>query len=270
MDPAPALSIPSSLAARLAPHLPPSPSSPSTSTRPFVTLTFATSLDSSLSLAPGVRTTLSGPQSKAMTHYLRSRHAAILIGVGTVVADDPGLNCRISGADSPRPIILDPRGRWAPTGESKVLKLARAGEGKAPFVFVGRGEVKDKGDRERRGRLLEEYGGGYVTLETDERGRFAWVDVLGELKRLGLESVMVEGGGEVINWLLNVPENEFVDSVIITIAPTWLGKGGVVASPERKVDADGEPVSPVRLTGVEWIPLGEDVVCCGKILRVGA
>ncbi|KAJ6144622.1 hypothetical protein N7470_008517 [Penicillium chermesinum] len=77
------------------------PSSRSTSRPdlPFTTLTFATSLDSALALAPGTRTVLSGPQSKAMTHYLRSRHDGILIGVGTALADDPGLNCRIAGEE---------------------------------------------------------------------------------------------------------------------------------------------------------------------------
>ena len=66
-------------------------------TLPFVTLTFATSLDSALSLAPGTQTALSGPQSKAMTHFLRSEHDAIMVGVGTAVADNPSLNCRLDG-----------------------------------------------------------------------------------------------------------------------------------------------------------------------------
>ncbi|KAK0641632.1 dihydrofolate reductase-like domain-containing protein [Cercophora newfieldiana] len=248
------LPLPPSLPALFTPHLPPSSSPPSS--RPFLTLTFATSLDSSLSLAPGVRTTLSGPASKTMTHYLRSQHASILIGVGTALADDPGLNCRIAGCASPRPIVLDPRGRWGFTEDAKVLQLARAGEGKAPFVFVGGGVEIDEGRR----AVLERHGGKYVVMGTDERGRFAWVDVLAAIQREGLGSVMVEGGGEVINSLLRAPENELVDSVIVTIAPTWLGQGGVVVSPERT----GEPV---RLTGVEWHPLGEDIVLCGKILR---
>ncbi|EHK99335.1 putative 5-amino-6-(5-phosphoribosylamino)uracil reductase [Glarea lozoyensis 74030] len=104
----------------LEPHLP--PKTPSTaSPYPFTTLTFATSLDSQLALSPGAPTALSGPESKAMTHYLRSRHDAILIGVGTAVADNPSLNCRIEGVGGyggeglegqPRPIVLDPRARW--------------------------------------------------------------------------------------------------------------------------------------------------------------
>ncbi|KAK0620378.1 riboflavin biosynthesis protein RibD domain-containing protein [Immersiella caudata] len=259
MPPSETLSLPPTLPALFAAHLPPS----SPSSCPFVTLTFATSLDSSLSLAPGTRTTLSGPQSKTMTHYLRSQHAAILIGVGTALADDPGLNCRIEGGESPRPIVLDPKGRWAFGEEAKVLQLARRGEGKAPFVFVGTGaEVEN-----RRKDLLERHGGKYVFVERDDRGRFKWTDVLGAVGKEGLASVMVEGGGEVINSLLKAPENELVDSVIITIAPTWLGQGGVVVSPERTVDANGSPRPPARLTEVEWHPLGEDIVLCGKLQR---
>ncbi|KAK4454309.1 riboflavin biosynthesis protein RibD domain-protein [Podospora aff. communis PSN243] len=262
-SPSETLPLPPSLPALFTPHLPPSPNPNSSSSRPFLTLTFATSLDSALSLAPGVRTTLSGPESKTMTHYLRSRHSAILIGVGTALADDPGLNCRIEGGASPRPIILDPKARWAFGEEVKVLQLAGRGEGKAPFVFVGAGVQVDDGRRE----VLERYGGKYVVVEKDERGRFRWTDVLGAIAREGFESVMVEGGGEVINSLLKAPENELVDSVIVTVAPTWLGKGGVVVSPERTVDANGEPKPPVRLTEVEWHPLGEDIVLCGKIKR---
>jgi len=265
-----ALTFPPDLATRFAPHLPQPLGSDHDDKRPFVTLTFATSLDSALSLAPGQRTTLSGPASKAMTHYLRSQHAAILVGVGTAVADDPGLNCRIasSAAASPRPIILDPRARWDPKPTAKVFQLAAAGKGLAPYILYGEGEGMTTGPSPQQLSLLEQHGGKYVPVSVDaSTGRFRWPEVLAAIRREGLESVMVEGGGEVINSLLRAPENELVDSVIVTIAPTWLGRGGVVVSPERTVDGDGNPSSPVRLTGVEWYPLGEDIVLGGKILR---
>jgi 2,5-diamino-6-(ribosylamino)-4(3H)-pyrimidinone 5'-phosphate reductase len=121
---------------------------------------------------------------------------------------------------------------------------------------------------EGRRRVLEEVGGRYVHLEArGERGRFAWADVLEVLAREGIASVMIEGGGEVINSLLEPAGNTFVDSVIVTIAPTWLGQGGVVVSPPRTVLEDGKPAEPVRLTDVTWCPLGEDVVLCGRIKR---
>ncbi|KAG6014030.1 hypothetical protein E4U54_005928 [Claviceps lovelessii] len=271
-----------SLAAVLEPHLPPT-TTPSTSpTRPFVTLTFATSLDSSLSLAPGVRTRLSGPASKAMTHHLRSRHAAILIGVSTLLADDPGLNCRLAGLSGltgqPRPIILDPHARWAPRPSDKVLALCRAGAGLAPFVLTG---VRVDRIPPEHVRLLEDHGGKYIHVAAaaaavpgasgvgvgaDARLRFSWRDILGVLlAEEGLASVMVEGGGQVINSLLDPANHDLVDAVIVTIAPTWLGRGGVVVSPERVVDEGGTPSAAARLCSVSWLPLGEDVVLCGRL-----
>jgi 2,5-diamino-6-(ribosylamino)-4(3H)-pyrimidinone 5'-phosphate reductase len=206
-----------------------------------------------------------------MTHFLRAHHDAILVGAGTAVADDPGLNSRLRDQRrQPRPIVLDPRGKWAVHEGSKVVRIAREGKGLGPWVLV----ADDHGDGtsvavdEARRRVVEEVGGRYIPLEARaEGGRFEWADVLGLLKREGLESVMVEGGGEVINSLLASPGNELVDSVIVTIAPTWLGQGGVVVSPPRTVGEDGQPAQPVRLTGVKWCPLGEDVVLCGKIMR---
>ncbi|KAL2158990.1 hypothetical protein VTH06DRAFT_3021 [Thermothelomyces fergusii] len=255
-----------------------------------LTLTYAHSLDAALARAPGVRTVLSGPASKAMTHYLRARHDAILVGVGTAVADDPGLNSRLRGAAAgdgegeaegggdggervvvavragrqPRPVVLDPRGRWPVGAESKMVRLAAEGWGLGPWVFVGEGVVVDEGRR----AVLERVGGGYVAVPLGRAGRFEWEDVLAVLGRKGIGSVMVEGGGEVINSLLARDGSALVDSVIVTIAPTWLGRGGVVVSPPRAEEGPaGEPPGQLRLTDVKWCPMGEDVVLCGRIAR---
>ncbi|EPE36509.1 Dihydrofolate reductase-like protein [Glarea lozoyensis ATCC 20868] len=252
----------------LEPHLP--PKTPSTaSPYPFTTLTFATSLDSQLALSPGAPTALSGPESKAMTHYLRSRHDAILIGVGTAVADNPSLNCRIEGVGGyggeglegqPRPIVLDPRARWEVNGETKVLKLAREGRGKAPFIITTKG-AEVGGKRE----VLEGCGGKFIEIDTGGERKLGWRDILRALKEEGLNSVMIEGGAGVINELMSPENAELVSFVIVTIAPTWLGKGGVVVLPDRRNDSCGKPIAAARLDGVKWYPLGEDVVLCGKM-----
>ncbi|KAK4146779.1 dihydrofolate reductase-like domain-containing protein [Dichotomopilus funicola] len=284
------LIFPASQAALLEPYLPPlHPQNANPVNKPFTTLTYAHSLDASIATLPGVRTTLSGPQSKAMTHYLRTRHDAILIGAGTAVADDPGLNSRVyvhptSSSPStaaevgvggggeppltsqPRPIILDPRGRWEFTAESKVIRLAAAGRGHGPWVVVAPGTVVEEGRRE----VLEEVGGRVIRLATgqnQDQDRFGWKDVLGMLGGEGIRSVMIEGGGEVINSLLagggDEEEDEgLVDAVIVTIAPTWFGQGGVVVSPPKLKGGEA-----LRLRDVRWCPLGEDVVLCGRIAR---
>ncbi|KAI1244429.1 hypothetical protein MGN70_014301 [Eutypa lata] len=319
------LVFPQAEAERLEPHLPPPLSEGSSSihgnngARPFVTLTFATSLDSALSLGPGIRTALSGPQSKAMTHYLRSRHDAICVGVGTAIADDPGLNCRIAPeavaaaasttnhvpmsaavinsnaaatptfdmTGQPRPIVIDPLLRWDFTSQSKVMQLARAGQGLAPYIITA---VTDPPVDKRS--LLEGHGGKFIVVEPSgrekkeeeegEEGRrhFEWRAILAAVRAEGLRSIMVEGGGAVINSLLSPGNTELIDEVIVTIAPTWLGQGGVVVSPPRKLllptpgEGKGEgqggqegarPGPAVRLTDTMWMPLGEDVVLCGRI-----
>lgn len=76
---------------------------------------------------------------------------------------------------------------------------------------------------------------------------------------------MIEGGAAVINSLLQ-PENfPAINSVIVTIAPTSLGVGGVVVSPPRRFNEVGKPMAAARLDHVEWHPFGEDVVLCGKV-----
>ena len=85
----------------LQPYTPPKVNASSLETvvhlKPFVTVTYAQSMDSMLAAAPGLQTHLSGAETKRMTHALRSCHDAILIGVNTALADDPGLNCRLEG-----------------------------------------------------------------------------------------------------------------------------------------------------------------------------
>lgn len=282
--------------------------------RPFVTLTYAQSLDSQLAVSPGTRTVLSGPASKAMTHFLRSRHAAILVGVGTAVADDPGLNCRLepeitgdngsgsgsgSGvvANQPRPVVLDPMARWEVTAESKVVQLARQGKeeekgkgngkgkGKGPWILHADGVVPDP----ERVRAVESVGGRYLPVpgkkkspsvgpveemssadgEGDQQCSLEWEIVLGKLWEEGVESLMVEGGGKVINDLLALANRgvDVVDSVIITIAPTWLGRGGVMVAPDRPLDEQRRSMPGPRLGQVNWTQMGEDMVMCGRVMR---
>lgn len=216
---------------------------------PFVTLTYACSLDGMIALAPGVRTSLSGPQTKSMTHYLRLKHDAILVGAGTAVADAPSLNCRYPGAgldEQPRPVVVDPSRRWAVEG-SAVARLAAEDKGKEPWVVSrggnGEGAVK------------------VVSVQESPTGVMEWEEVLRALKAEGVDSVMIEGGATVINALL--ASSHLVDSVIVTIAPTWLGQGGLAASPAGLV-VDGQRVNAASLQETSWKQFGADAVLCGR------
>ncbi|KAK8080544.1 riboflavin biosynthesis protein Rib7 [Apiospora hydei] len=228
------LTFPEADASKLEPHLPPKPSS-----------TTAASSPDTQDAGPSPQL----PFSKAMTHYLRSRHAAICVGVGTALADDPGLNCRIAPSSDangqqqpprqPRPIIIDPHQRWAFTSESKVLQLARAGRGLAPTSSSPR-RVRT---RPRNADGCSRSWGQNSSSSSSSPSSFAmdWRDILCAVRAEGLDSIMVEGGGQVISSLLGAPNAQLVDSVIITIAPTWLGAGSVFVSPPGGWTGRGTP-----------------------------
>lgn len=242
---------------------------------PHVTVTYASSLDSCISLAPGLQTYLSGSESKAMTHYLRSKHDAILVGVGTAIADNPGLNCRLQGAGGyggigwqgqPRPVIIDPTARWLISPQSRILETVRLGKGRAPWVVMAPGFRMDP----MRLDLLNHYGGKYLGMnEFDKKWRLRWEAIFKALAAEGIRSVMIEGGAMVINGLLQAENAHLVDSVIVTLTPTYLGRGGVTVSPPAGHDAIGRPLPALpRFEHVKWQPMGDsDVVFCGKVPR---
>lgn len=199
------------------------------------------------------------------------------------MADDPSLNCRLAGvggyggpglARQPQPIVVDPSGRWAFTAASKLFQLCREGRGRPPWIVTAalEGFPSPSPPLAERRALLEAYGGRYVpvALRGDDAGeeqqrRLDWHELFVTLKRNGLDSVMVEGGGQIINSLLEPPYLSEINSVIVTIAPTWLGQGGVVVSPARRRDEAGTAIPAARLADAKWHPFGEDVVLCGSI-----
>ena len=253
---------------------------------PSITLSYATSLDARLSSMPGVQTVLSSPESKAMTHYLRSKHDGILIGVGTAMADDPSLNCRIEGVGGygptglngqPRPIIIDPHGRLTVRPDMKVLQVARSGRGRGPWIIVAEGTRLSENSK----RVLKEAGGDYIQIRWQAiptnagPGRLfiSWYDIFSVLAKEGLKSIMVEGGGVVLSELLQPQYRPIISSVIVTVVPTFLGTGGTLIAPNTfeptGQDHTGRttfaPI-PNRLRDIKWQPMGtEDVIMCGKL-----
>jgi len=231
-----------------------------------ITLTYAMSLDAQISLSPGVQTVLSGPETKAMTHYLRSRHNGILVGVGTAEADDPSLNCRFAedGVNvvrmdrQPRPLVLDPSARWSCRKDCKLLQLAQRGQGKPPIWIVNDGN-KQKISQQKIDEI-HAVGGTIITIPKTEN-KFNWEYLLVSLRQFNIHSLMVEGGGKVIQDLLRPINRTFLSCAIVTIAPVWLGDGGVSVCPFRSMESKDKEVA--RLKNVSWLQMGEDVVMSG-------
>ena len=138
----------------------------------------------------------------AMTHGLRAAHEAILVGIGTVLADNPRLNVRLVEGPDPQPVILDSRLRFPPY--ANLLK-----NGRSPLIAANAGA-----DAERR-QALEAAGARVLVLP----GNNGWVDLADLLKHLGsmgINSLMVEGGARVITSFL---ASRLVDQVVLTLAP---------------------------------------------------
>ena len=222
--------------------------------RPFVTVAYAQSVDGSIAVARGQRSTLSGPESLRLTHALRANHDAILVGVGTVLADDPELRVRLVEGPSPRPVIVDSRLSTPPS--ARLL----AQSGRAPFI--GTTAFANPDHPELRQRMqqrqhMEDRGCRILSCPAEPNG---WVWLGGLLARLraeGITDVMVEGGARIITSFLNA---RLVDYVVVTIAPLFLGGLSVVGPLGGAHPLARGP----RL--IHWLSarLGDDLVLAGE------
>lgn len=224
--------------------------------RPFVTLAYAQSLDGSITIARGQRTTLSGPEAMRFTHALRATHDAILVGIGTVLADDPELGVRLVNGPDPQPIVVDSRLR---TPDAAKL-LARPGRSTwiATATPAARATAAEGDDRRARIAHIEARGGRVVACPALPNG---WVDLQALLARLGADGVshvMVEGGARIIGSFLQA---RLVDYLMVTIAPQLLA-GLPAVTPGVRPGGPGLVASVARWLSVR---LGDDLVLGGEV-----
>jgi 3,4-dihydroxy 2-butanone 4-phosphate synthase/GTP cyclohydrolase II len=210
--------------------------SPVPADRPLVTLAFAQSLDGSIAAAPGRRTVLSSQPSLAMTHRLRAMHHGILVGIGTVLSDDPQLNVRYATGPHPRPVILDSRLRTPP-------KARLLSEDPFPWIAHHDGNDANSAPLEHAGAIL-------LRLPSNVEGGLDLIAVLDELRLRGVRRLMVEGGSRVIRSFLR---ERLVDTLVLTIAPRLLGG----LQPWIGFALAGDP--PV-LTTPAWAQVGPDML----------
>jgi riboflavin-specific deaminase-like protein len=218
--------------------------------RPFVTLAYAQSLDGSITTARGERYGLSGPDALRFTHALRARHDAILIGVGTVLADDPELRVRLADGPSPLPVIVDSRVRTP--NDAKLL--SRPGRP----VWIAAASNGGGGEQEARVAGIQADGRRIIDCPALANG---WVDLHALLRRLGSDGiahVMVEGGARIITSFLAA---RLIDYAVVTIAPQFLAGLPAVDSSARV----GLPAAVASLTTWVSCRLGDDLVLGGEV-----
>jgi riboflavin-specific deaminase-like protein len=174
---------------------------------PAVTVTWAQSAAGAIATQDGKPLALSAPESMRFTHRLRAAHDAILVGISTVLADDPLLSVRLlpGTPPQPQPAVLDSSVRFPATARL----LSR--EDRRPWIFFCEEPAQDCAALERRGARLFRVARGPGGVDLYE--------VLQVLKRLGIRSLMVEGGAKVLRAFLAAG---FAEQVVVTTSPSMV------------------------------------------------
>jgi len=216
---------------------------------PWVTLSYAQSLDGSIAATPGKPLQLSNPHSQALTHQLRALHDAVLVGINTVVTDDPQLTVRLVKGKNPQPVVLDGRLRL-PIG-AKLLRPPCV----PPIIAT---TTRASALREKR---LRKAGAHIVRLRSRSNGFVDLRMLLTHLQELGIRSLMVEGGAEVITDFLTC---QLVDQMIVTIAPRVVGGLSAVKPLVPRLHSQVY----LELTNVQYHSFGGDLVVYADVEKL--
>lgn len=214
--------------------------------RPCITLSYAQSLDGCIAAEDGLPTVISNHETLVLTHHLRAMHDALLVGVNTVIVDDPQLTVRLAPGDNPTPVIVDSSLRMP-------LDAQLLGQDSRPLVATVEGSKAS-----RRG-ALEEKGVDVVSVAANPEGGIDLADLFATLRARGIRSVFVEGGAKIITSILAA---DLADQLVLTIAPQFLG--GV-----RSVEPlfGRGPNRLPTLTDILCETIGDDLVVQGELLR---
>ena len=183
--------------------------------RPAVTLKLAVGSDGLVPRGHGAPTFVTGADARAHAHLLRARSDAILVGRGTVIADDPSLTCRLPGMEcrSPVRVVLDSRLRTPPT--------ARLFDDQMVPVWL----VCADDERQPNAVTLQDSGAEIIPVGVDTEGLPAIRESLEALALRGITSVLVEGGPSVARALLDA---DLIDAMVVYQGPAPAGGEGML------------------------------------------
>lgn len=213
---------------------------------PLVTLSYAQAVNGSITHSRGEQLQISSTESMMLTHKLRDTHDAILVGIGTLLADDPQLNVRLVRGRDPQPVVLDSHLRFP--SSARLLTTA----GRKPWIMT-----TSQADQARHAEL-EQAGAQIFVLPSDIRGRVDLRAVLALLYQKKIESVLVEGGAEIITSFLN---EQLVNRAIITIAPIFISGLNAVGTMDRQYG-----FAVPRLRKIQQRRLGDDMILSGEVV----
>jgi diaminohydroxyphosphoribosylaminopyrimidine deaminase/5-amino-6-(5-phosphoribosylamino)uracil reductase len=220
-----------------------------TTGRPWVHAKWAMTCDGKLASRTGHSQWISGEASRAVVHQLRGRMDAIVVGIGTVFADDPLLTARPPGPRVATRLVLDRHARLPL--DSQLVKSAR----EAPMCCV----VAEDAPSERS-LALQMQGVEVLRLPNAADPRALWNSLLDELGRRRMTHVLIEGGGQVLGSAFDAG---VIDECHVFVAPKLLGG---IGAPSPIGGLGREVVSPhADLVDATWRVLGEDAYLHGWV-----
>jgi GTP cyclohydrolase II len=218
----------------------------STRTKPYVVVKYAQTLDGRIATSSGDSRWISGEEERRVSHALRASCDAVIVGVGTVLADDPQLTVRMVPGASPIRVVLDSTLR-IPDGS-----LVLADDAATTIVTTDRSSAERRNDLRLRGIAVVLVPAGPCGVDLDM--------ALSVLREQGIRSVLVEGGASVITSFLS---RNLADRLVVGIAPRVLGSG---------TDAVGdlgvrEVSQSLRIERQAVHLAGDDVLIAGDVTR---
>ena len=178
---------------------------------PFVTVKYAQTFDGRIASATGHSRWISSDASLTYAHRLRSFHDAVMVGIGTVLADDPDLTVRLVRGKQPLRVVIDPHLKIP--SDSCILRNQETSR-----TLVICGTHYDRGTRS----LLTDGGIETVVIPEGDDGRISVTECLTMLGERGISSLLVEGGAGTITAFI---KERLVDRLIAITAPKILGRG---------------------------------------------
>lgn len=203
--------------------------------RPFVTLKAASTLDGKLASTTGDSKWISSEQSRQRAHQMRAESDAVLVGIETVLSDDPSLTARMTSGENPLRIVLDSHLRTPVTAQM-------LGDNEAGVILVHTTNQPVALAKYRDHRNVELLKCGTEGEPVDLK------QLLGELGRRGILSLLVEGGGIVHGAFADAG---LANKMALFLAPRLLGSGrSWISFPGRERIADGLKLDELRVTKI--------------------
>lgn len=216
---------------------------------PTVIASFAQTADGQIATAAGASRSISGPETLTLAHRIRDYADGILVGIGTVLQDDPELSCRLPGGSSPKRIILD-AGLRMPL-DSRIVATSR----EIPTTLVSAPGARE--ERPEHAAALEN--AGLILRELPaESGYIRIPELLQELGNGGMRSLFVEGGSHVLASFLAA---QAIDRILFVTAPLLMGRGrpAFARAGGRQGSVPDLPET-IRLESRGRVQLGRDMV----------